>query len=253
MLCTLNSPIAPCPSCAFAPLLPPARLSTLLQTLSLHRSTIISHEATRIQLAREADERERAAIRFPTLGVDQRGMGGAPRGYANIAGAGPDLAEQAELAMERGVSLGGRQFGQREQVEGKVLRLDMKTKKVKVQIKTPIVTAPKQAKGKDVDLDFDDGEVAWIDERDDGLGKRPKETPSALKERPFLDTTRDEKDRPLWTEEVEIVEEELPADEVPVVELERKVVGAAVTAGKPKSRRKKVAPAVAAKAVEVLP
>ncbi|KAL8276652.1 hypothetical protein RQP46_010920 [Phenoliferia psychrophenolica] len=253
VLCTLNSPIAPCPSCTFSPLLAPTLLSSTLSALSLQRASIISTEATRIQLAREADERERAAIRFPSL--DQRSGGGGPaigattpRGYANMAGAGPGLEERVERAMDAGVSVHGRPFGRRQEEEttqGKVLRLDMKTKKVKVQIRTTVIKKGKEVASVDDPDDADDGEVAWIDERDDGV------TPSRVQQlvqpptedRSFFNGTIEK--QPVWTEEVEIVEEELVADvEAANVEGERSVPGAKVQAsnqaGKSRSRKKKL-------------
>ncbi|KAK4704111.1 hypothetical protein P7C70_g2110, partial [Phenoliferia sp. Uapishka_3] len=245
VLCTLNSPIAPCPSCQFHPLLPPSTISSLLSTLSLQRSTIMSLESSRVIAARELEERERAAIRFPGLGGEGRANGIVQnRGYAGVAGAGPGLEERIERGMEEGRSLHGRQFGKKEE-EGKVLRLDMKTKKVKVQTKVKVVK--KVEKGQEVELEEEeDGEVGWVDEKDDGVVDRRSEAKASGKieapppDRSFLNITMDENERPVWTEKVEYVDEEEQGVAEEEIEVERKVVGAKVIGDKkPRSRKKK--------------
>lgn len=103
---------------------------------------------------------------------------------------------------------------------GKVLRLDGKTGKVKVQKK---VANPSPARGGKatlteettavIDPEDDDGLVAWIDEDDDGVrgeaalrSLRVEDVArrTAPTDRPFLNVTLDEDERPVWSPLAEV-------------------------------------------------
>lgn len=116
------------------------------------------------------------------------------------------LERRIERAYEEGTSVHGVPFGRER--EGKVLRLDMKTRKVKVV--TKIVGKKKEEKGSakkevEVDVGEEDGEVRYVDEGDDGIryrGKKVEEEKEKDEERPFMNSTFEE-NRPVWIEEVE--------------------------------------------------
>ncbi|ORY69433.1 hypothetical protein BCR35DRAFT_269698, partial [Leucosporidium creatinivorum] len=103
VLCTLNAPISPCPSCLHAPLLPSSSITSHIASLQSQRSAIIERETRRVEREREEEERERRAIRFPGLGdpsarLPGQGAGGR-RGYADLVGGG---AGGIEERIERG-------------------------------------------------------------------------------------------------------------------------------------------------------
>lgn len=230
VLCALNAPISPCPSCTHSPLLSPTSIATHISSLRSSRASILEREKRRGEVRREEEERERAAVRFPTLGVDGRPVGGpgTPRAYSNMAGAGPGLEERIARAYEEGKSVNGRPFGKK--VEGKVLRLDQKTGKVRVQ--TKVVKKVVGKEGKDVVIEVveeEDGEEAWRDDTDDGVcASRDDKLVTKHPDRLFFNVTLEEP--PLWVEEV-VLEEEVVAEEASV-EAPRGVPGAApVVAG----------------------
>lgn len=176
------------------------------------------------------------------------------------------MVDKIERAYAEGRTVGGKEFGKREpaatmrveptRAPGKVLRLDMKTKKVhtvtKVKVKKPVVAAVSTESTPVVSEaehdEEDDGEVAWIDLEDDGYKARTGnksssavEPPStfARGERIFVNLTLAEDARPLWIEDVEPEPEETVADAAPV-EVEKGAVPGLVKgdAGRGKGRRK---------------
>ncbi|GAA6024110.1 hypothetical protein JCM8202_004256 [Rhodotorula sphaerocarpa] len=192
ILCTINRPSAPCPSCSHTPLLSPTATATHIATLQTAREDLLAREKRRVQLAREQEERERAAIRFPDLGAaDVRvPVPGGGRTYAGHAGGGAGLSDRIERAYEARAaqlaaakaSAGGAAAGTASSA-GRVLRLDGKTGRVKVQTKVAKPSSGSAGKGKvtmteettavlDAD-DADDGYVPWIDEDDDGVRGEP--------------------------------------------------------------------------------
>lgn len=188
VLCTVNLPSAPCPSCSHSPLLSSAAIATHIASLQSERETLLAREKRRVQLAKEQEERERAAIRFPDLGAEnvRAPLPGGGRTYAGHAGGGSGMAERIERAYEAraaqlaaakgGASNGNASTGSR---AGRVLRLDGKTGKVKVQTKVAKPATVSKGKGKAtsvteettavMDADDDDGLIPWIDEDDDGI------------------------------------------------------------------------------------
>lgn len=196
-LCALNPPTSPCPSCSHSPLLSPTTLATHLAALHDARDALLAREVARAAREKEQEALERAAIRFPELGggggAGGGGGGGTPqaRGYSDMAGGGRGavgLSQRIEAAYETGVSVNGRQFGTKAgggagvvmppPAAGKVLRLDNKTKKVKVVTRTvkpkPAAAlgkpgAPAAAESDAAAEEADDGLVAWLDPHDDGL------------------------------------------------------------------------------------
>lgn len=105
-----------------------------------------------------------------------------------MAGAGPGLEERITRAYETGISLNGKPFGKPVSGgESKVLRLDMKTKKVKIVVKVSTQGKSKETvKEKVIEDAFEDGYTAWIDENDDGfrvrkMTKDPEVVPPSLK------------------------------------------------------------------------
>ncbi|KAM0749391.1 hypothetical protein T439DRAFT_327097 [Meredithblackwellia eburnea MCA 4105] len=227
-LCQLHPPLHACPSCTFSPLLPAAQVAHLLSQLSLRRSSLFKSEKDRHSRQLEQEARERAAIRFPTLG--SAGGGGAVgpvRNYASHAGGGPGMLEVIDKAYDsgpiasRGVGGGG---------EAKVLRLDGKGKSKKVKVGSlvvkEVVAVSVAGDGKEEDEEGDETAKPFFDTRDDGA-ERWQEVFQAIggapvpysdtekKSRPFLNVTLDEKDRPVWVadgETVQVEEEDLPGE-----------------------------------------
>ncbi|BGP52045.1 hypothetical protein JCM10450v2_008016 [Rhodotorula kratochvilovae] len=224
VLCTLNSPALRCPSCAHFPLLSSAATASHIATLQSSREELLLREKRRATAAKEQDARERAAIRFPSLGMDMEGIRRAAeqqqRSYAGHAGGTGGLAERIERTFEARAAASAKEQRERAHAAaggggGRVLRLDGKTGKVKVQTK---VVRP-AAKGKAAVVaeettgvlapeEHDDGLVLFVDEDDNGvrgapaLRSRKGEELAALRragdERVFVNVTLDEAERPVW-------------------------------------------------------
>ncbi|GJN94137.1 hypothetical protein Rhopal_007211-T1 [Rhodotorula paludigena] len=268
-----------CPSCALVlcTLNSPATASHIA-TLQSSREALLAREQRRAQQEREQAERERAAIRFPELGAQQaheRAHAAAQaRSYATHAGGGGGLVDRIEREFERRAALGGGGGGgagarsvpgpgAATGAGGRVLRLDGKTGKVKVQTKVakpsgkgkPAVLAEETTAVLDPDAEADDGLVAWIDEDDDGV--RGEAALRSLKGeriaqavqppgRVFVNVTLDEAERPLWIAPDEIDEADEQDDEeegqkpsVAAVPAARPAVpGAATVKEEPKKRRR---------------
>lgn len=150
----------------------------------------------------------------------------AQRSYAGHAGGGSGLAERIERTFEeraaasaREQQLGKARGGAAAQggAGGRVLRLDGKTGKVKVQ--TKVVRPAAKGKGSVVAEEttgviapdeHDDGLVPFVDQDDDGVRGEPAlrsrkgddlarlSRPSAKDGRVFVNVTLDEADRPIW-------------------------------------------------------
>lgn len=150
------------------------------------------------------------------------------------------MEERIERAYEEGRSVNGKPFGKK--VEGKVLRLDQKTGKVRVQTKVVKKVVKKEGKNVVVEVvEEEDGEEAWRDDQDDGVGEgKAKEIVTKHPDRLFFNVTLEEP--PLWVEEV-VLEEEASVEDAAVVEAPRGVPGAApvvVGAGGRKKGRTRV-------------
>ncbi|GAA5879262.1 hypothetical protein JCM8547_006033 [Rhodosporidiobolus lusitaniae] len=190
VLCSLNTPSSPCPSCSHSPLLPPSSSASHIATLETRREALIEREKARVRREKEQAERERAAIRFPELGADYSGIDRSSqgRGYAAHAGGGGGgmgIRERIEKAYEAGTDLNGRVpeevRRQREAREGqgKVLRLGANGK-VKVQTKRLVPTSSKSSSKlrleettvSEIDPSAqsdDESSTAFLDEDDDGV------------------------------------------------------------------------------------
>lgn len=206
---------------------------------------------------REEEERERKAIRFPGLGdpaarAPGQGAGGR-RGYADLVGGGAGgIEERIERGYREGVTSGGRSFGGQpqattSQAPAKVLRLNMKTHKVKIQRKMVVKKEAGAAKVivEEVAEDEDDTEEdngAWIDPLDDGLRSRSaRPTPSTVTKdlsRPFLNLTLADSERPVWVEEIILEPESIDVAENfgEEVEAPRAVVPGAGAIGEQKKK-----------------
>ncbi|GAA5982597.1 hypothetical protein JCM10908_006713 [Rhodotorula pacifica] len=229
VLCVINLPSAPCPSCSHSPLLSSAAVVTHIASLQSAREDLLAREKRRVQLAKEQEERERAAIRFPDLGAaDVRApVPGGGRSYAGHAGGGASMSERIDRAYEaRAAQLAAAKGGNQAAAStgtggaGRVLRLDGKTGKVKVQTKVvkPSSSATAAARGKAtlveettavLDADDDDGLVPWIDQNDDGvrgfrsirsvegeaIAQRMRTRPEG---RTFANVTLPEEEWPVW-------------------------------------------------------
>lgn len=191
VLCVINLPSAPCPSCSHTPLLSSAAVATNIASLQSTREDLLAREKRRVQLAKEQEERERAAIRFPDLGAaDARGpVPSGVRSYAGHAGGGSTMSERIDRAYQARATAqlaaadkggGGKGNSAASTGAGRVLRLDGKTGKVKVQTKVlkPSTAGSTNGRGKAtvveettavLDADDDDGLVPWIDVNDDGV------------------------------------------------------------------------------------
>jgi hypothetical protein len=152
--------------------------ATHIGILETQRETLIETESTRIRLLEEEEERERNAIVFPGLGDERSGIP-ATRGYSNIAGGGPTLTERIDEAYAEGRSLSGREFGYRKpstQPAGKVLRLNLKTKEVKIVTKAksgPRKSTKPEAPRIPISItDVEEHGEGFIDSMDDGIRSR---------------------------------------------------------------------------------
>ncbi|GAA6060671.1 hypothetical protein JCM10212_001227 [Sporobolomyces blumeae] len=238
VLCSLNSPTSPCPSCAHAPLLSPTMVSAHVSTLTDRRVALIERERVKRERIEAQREAERRAIKFPELGADYRpqptagGLYGGG-GYAGHAGGGMSFNDRLQRAYETGVTLNGGGSSRTSSTsetrsdpnrQGKVLRLDGKGK-VKVQTKVPKPNNSKGGKGKAdrqhvvveekvVSVEDDeaaDGLVPWLDETDDGLhaasslsDETSRPTAPNRTGRPFENITLAETNRPVWIERAEL-------------------------------------------------
>ncbi|GAA5882348.1 hypothetical protein JCM1840_005429 [Sporobolomyces johnsonii] len=265
VLCTLNRPSAPCPSCSHHPLLSPTLTASHIATLQATRDDLISRERSRVQREKAQEERERAAIRFPDLaaagdaGYRGAGGGGAVGGinYAQHAGGGMSLHERIDRAYQTGVSLNGRSMAPppSSSATGKVLRLDGKTGKVKIQTKVP-KSAGASAKGKASQVQAeekvveaevqDDGLVGWIDPDDDGVrgvvalsSTKAEELGAPPPGRVFANVTLEEGERPVYVEAGEVYDEPDGAEE------EGKEKGAPVPSGLAEARKRAAIPGAA--------
>ncbi|KAM0786273.1 hypothetical protein ACM66B_001753 [Microbotryomycetes sp. NB124-2] len=190
VLCSLNSPISPCASCRNPSLVASTSASTHVEALHAQRERVIAREQRRVEAEHQQAQLERAAIRFP--GLEDAGLVAqartatglaATRGYADHAGGGSGGSLQARInkAYETGVSVNGRPFGlalngragtsvQRSRDDGaKVLRLDPKTKKVKIEQKVVKPVRPANVRVDQDEDDDDDGLESWTDELDDAF------------------------------------------------------------------------------------
>ncbi|GAA5844107.1 hypothetical protein JCM11251_001822 [Rhodosporidiobolus azoricus] len=179
VICTLNAPSLPCPSCSHSPLLSSALSASYIATLQTQREYLLERERARVKREKDQAERERAAIRFPELGaeyqgVDRRMAGG---GYAAHAGGGMSLRDRIDRAYEAGTTLSGQQRTTQSQQpqQGKVLRLGANGK-VKVQTKRLVATSKGKSRLEeqtvstiDPGASDDDEESPFVDEDDDGL------------------------------------------------------------------------------------
>ncbi|SGZ26069.1 BQ5605_C024g09828 [Microbotryum silenes-dioicae] len=285
VLCSLNPPSFSCPSCQHPHLISAPLLESHINTLETQRSEMLERERRRTEAEKEQEALERAAIRFPELGGGDRahvaqGAGSGRMGYAGLVGGGKvDIQARIDRGYAQGRTVGGREFGGGGAGGGgapqRVLRLDMKTSKVKVQTKTKVVkkSEPKLDRGKaeylEKEEEVDEWESSrWIDESDDGWRLRKGLSPldhttttQADRDatRPFLNLTMDEKDQPLWIEPLTIDSEPLPSTIGVDIDLEantgrRNVPGAApskVLEGKKnkRSRRAKTEEATPSSAV----
>ncbi|SCV70447.1 BQ2448_1841 [Microbotryum intermedium] len=239
ILCSLNPPAFPCPSCQHPTLVSAPLLESYITSLESQRSDLLERERRRTQAEKEQEALERAAIRFPELGAassthPSQVQGSGRKGYADLVGGGRvgvlDLQRRLERGYAEGRTVSGREFGGGGGAMGpqKVLRLDMKTNKVKVQTKTKVVkkAVPSQGGPGQVEhVEEEEDEVdEWegsrsIDESDDGWRVRNGLPPlnnatnvGARRDasRPFINLTLDEKDQPRWIEPTTIDSEPFP-------------------------------------------
>ncbi|GAA5912319.1 C2HC5-type zinc finger protein [Sporobolomyces salmoneus] len=251
VLCSLNSPISPCPSCSHSPLLPTSLTSTYSSDLTHQRESLISREKERFERKKREEELERRRIKFPELGsatsdyAPQSGgglSGGGYAGYAVALGGGGSFQERIQRSYETGISLNGRNFGA-ESIRansavggggGKVLRLDGKGK-VKVETKKK---KPSSAKKENVrvsneteeeeesdDEEDDDGMIPWTDPTDDGIRSSTSvenvSTNSTTTKRVFENyTILEVSKRPVWIEREEMSHSIVEVDEVEGKEVE---------------------------------
>ncbi|GEM11279.1 hypothetical protein Rt10032_c14g5296 [Rhodotorula toruloides] len=227
------SPLHPAPSVALSPPSPRRAQQTQqkgkgkAQESELELSEEAAKELLRIERELRSFEPKKARSktrvcfcqdmqRSPLPGV-------GPRSYAGHAGGGMSMSDRIDRAYE------GRHAAHTEHVStgsggGKVLRLDGKTGKVKVQKKVANPSSARNGKTASmeettavVDPEDADGLVPWIDEDDDGVrGERALRSlrAEAVAGRPvpddrhFLNVTLDEDERPVWIPPAEVDEGE---------------------------------------------
>ncbi|GAA5933760.1 uncharacterized protein JCM15063_001411 [Sporobolomyces koalae] len=262
VLCQLNQPNSPCPSCSHSHLLSPALLSSYVAQLEQRRAAILEREQQRRDARALAAERERLAIKFPELASEPIRPTVQPTGYAAHAGGGSiSLQARIERAYETGTSLNGRDFGREKRQAavsnggGKVLRLDGKGK-VKVQTSKKKPThktsnpenhdARDEVAAPDEDDDDDNGMIPWIDPTDDGIrsSEAPRTDTTATKRRAFENPTL----KAVWVEREElsrsIVDDEGGEqmgvlESVPDTRRDRKVPGIGASTQEPINNKKK--------------
>ncbi|KAI5477605.1 zinc finger, C2HC5-type protein [Pseudohyphozyma bogoriensis] len=174
VLCALNPPISPCPSCTTT-LLTPLQSTSFVADLNTRREAVLAREKDRNEREEREREAERRAIRFPELGMNGgKGRVEEKKGYANMAGSGPGLEDKIERAYAEGVTASGARFGGVDVVEqsgpAKVLRLDGKKVKVVTTVKKKKVEKAVEDGGKGEGEE--QREKGWVDESDDGWRKR---------------------------------------------------------------------------------
>ncbi|GAA5970782.1 hypothetical protein JCM3765_006306 [Sporobolomyces pararoseus] len=236
ILCFLNSPLKPCPSCKHYPLLPNSLVESYRNELEEEKQSLLKKEKEDWEFRKREQDEEKRRIKFPdlnssiTMGGTTGGGGGLTGGgYAGHAGGGPRgglLQDRIQRAYDSGISLNGRDFGAEKRNHqqsnggggGKVLRLDGKGKvKVETKKKKPqqqqalqiesTTTTPQSSSDIDQDQDDNDGIVPWIDNNDDGIrsstttnGKHS----SSAKTRTFENVTINLEQRPVWIEREEL-------------------------------------------------
>lgn len=200
VICDLNVPYdSPCPSCSLSPLASEGALSTFVSSLESKRDSIVHAEDVRLRLESEEMERQRRAIQFPSLegaagGYSQQQQPN-PVGYASRVGGGASVTSnadhyrrveqlyrdaQAREAAAASAAAAAKQPGQANNNERRVLSLNTKTHKVKVQTTTKKATTGQQqssvsdsSKSKSnnarAESEWDDVRRPYVDETDDGL------------------------------------------------------------------------------------
>lgn len=185
VLCDLNVPFtSPCPSCGNSSLASTLVLERFIKEQEVERDTVIRTEEVRLRFESEEEERARRAVQFPTLdnlGQYAHTQVTSQMGYASKAG-GMDHYKQVEKAFKDAQA--------REQAakEGprKVLSLDTKTKKARIQTTGPSkakqpVQPPKKAQSSVSDLE--DDRQPYVDTLDDAFEEQ-KEAAATLGEWP---------------------------------------------------------------------
>ncbi|GAA5993385.1 hypothetical protein JCM5350_002158 [Sporobolomyces pararoseus] len=198
VLCQLNSPLKPCPSCKRFPLLPQSLVESFVKSLKEDKESLLKKEKEDSEERKRKEDEERRRIKFPELNSSNldyypstAGGGLSGLGYAGHAGGGSGSGmllsqDRIQRAYESGISLNGRNFGAEQRANatnnnggGKVLRLDGKGK-VKVETKkkkqpskntSTTTSTPQSSSVEEIDEDDDenDGMVPWIDLHDDGI------------------------------------------------------------------------------------
>ncbi|KAK4049911.1 hypothetical protein OIO90_005300 [Microbotryomycetes sp. JL221] len=232
VLCSLNSPISPCPSCQTIPISNNSTTLVNLKTNLLNeKNGLIEKEMKRIEIEKEKIKLNKASIKFPDLqDVDQvvqaregvqssltsGTVGLKGHGYAQrLTGTNSfQFQKRIDQVYETGISLNGNYFGKKPNQQkhnnnndSKVLRLDTKTKKVKLETRInktkEILKSDLNQNQNSLDDDDDDGFESWIDQLDDVFShsinvQAVKTKQNTNPERPFLN--------PQWTT-VEWIEE----------------------------------------------
>lgn len=164
LLCTLNMPTQPCPSCAATggPLLTGSALLAHKTAQLNRRESYLAEGRERFALALQVENEERARMSFPSLAERANGM------------------DEVQQRIQRA-------YGQEDHAR-RVLTLDLKNKKVstkKSQPKKPVqaaggVAAAGTATPADLERELGlDRIQGWIDVRDDGFRKQVKEGKAA--------------------------------------------------------------------------
>ncbi|KAK4050227.1 hypothetical protein OIV83_003548 [Microbotryomycetes sp. JL201] len=176
-----------------------ANVSAHVAALESRRQHIIDTEQRRLEAERRQAELETAAIKFPGLRDAQlvaqaRAGTTVARGYADHASGSSvgNLQRRVEKAYETGVSVNGKPFGRSgggpADNGAKVLRLDPKTKKVKVETRT-VKKSERERPAATIENNVEeDGLESWVDELDDGLAgaRTASRATDLVDDRPFL-------------------------------------------------------------------
>lgn len=163
ILCSLNLPSRPCPSCLASPLLSSQQLLAHKTSQLKRREALIAEGKERYTLATQVEQEEQKRMMFPSLNIAER------------AGGISEIQRRIDNAYTDN--------------DRRVLTLDLKTKKVMTQTMRKKDSSMPKSKVENLEAELGlDVEPGWIDPTDDGYvnqvrdGKAPPVAPSPAAE-----------------------------------------------------------------------
>lgn len=154
VLCALNLPSRPCPSCLAGPLLTGQQLLSHKTAQLNRREAFLAEGRERFTLAQQVDYEERQRMRFPSLADRANGLTDVQHRINNAYTTPADQDDDRR----------------------RVLSLDLKTKKVSSTTTRRKATTPAGASGSNADDELGLNQMqGWIDPTDDGYAQQVKE------------------------------------------------------------------------------